>query len=167
MVIKLLVTHTLKPFYDKNSKVLILGSIPSVKSRELGFYYAHKRNRFWSTLSKIYGEQELETIDDKKLFLKKHHIALYDVIYKCEIEASSDTTIKNPIPVDLSIILNEANIKVIFTTGKKAYELYQKFLAKKTNIKVISLPSTSPANAKKGIEDLLLKEYSKIKDYTN
>ncbi len=87
----MIVTHTLPPFYDKDSRVLILGSMPSVKSRELGFYYAHPRNRFFKTLSKVFNEKELETYDEKVAFLKKHHIALYDVIERCEIKASSDT----------------------------------------------------------------------------
>ncbi len=163
----MIVTHTIKPFYDKDSKILILGSIPSVKSRELNFYYANPRNRFWSLMEEIFNEENLNTIEKKKIFLKKYHIALYDVIEQCEIEGSSDTTIKNPIPVDLTPILKTAKIKVIFTTGKKAYNLYQKFFKNKIKITVISLPSTSPANNKKGIEEILKKEYLKIKDYLN
>ena len=115
----MLVEHTLEPIYDKNSQVLILGSIPSLKSREVGFYYSHKKNRFWQTLSKIYQE---EIPNDKKAkikFLKKHHIALFDVLKSCYIYSSSDASIKNPIPNDLTEILNTANIKAIFTTGKR------------------------------------------------
>ena len=161
------VFHTLEPIYDKDSKVLILGSMPSVKSREVGFYYGHPRNRFWSTLTKVYNEEILDSKNSKINFLLKHHIALFDVLKSCEIASSSDSSIKNPVPNDLSEILNNSNIKVIFTTGNKAYSLYQKYLYPKTNIKAIPLPSTSPANVKAGIEDILFNEYSKIKDYTN
>lgn len=161
------VFHTLEPIYDKSSKVLILGSMPSLKSREIGFYYAHPRNRFWSTLSKVYNEEIKNTKEAKLEFLYKHNIALFDVLKSCEIKASNDSSIKNPIPNDLSKILKTANIKAIFTTGTKAYNLYQKYLYPKTKIMAIPLPSTSPANSKKDIENILLNAYSKIKDYTN
>ncbi len=157
------VLHTLAPIYDKNSKVLILGSMPSVKSREYGFYYAHPKNRFWNTLSKVYNEE----ITDKIKFLKKHNIALFDVIKSCEINGSSDSSIKNVIPNDLKPILNNSNIKIIFTTGKKAFDLYNKYIFKETNIKAILLPSTSPANSPKGIEEKLFNEYKKIKEFTD
>lgn len=161
------VVHTLKPIYDKNSKVLLLGSIPSVKSREVGFYYGHPKNRFWKTLAAIYEEQLPTTVEEKIKFLNKHHIALFDVIKSCEINASSDTSIKNEIPNDLTPILTTANIKAIFTTGIKAHQLYQKHCLKETNIPDIKLPSTSPANCPKGIEKKLLETYNKIKEYTN
>ena len=99
--------------------------------------------------------------------MKKHHIALFDVLKSCYINSSSDASIKNPIPNDLTEILNTANIKAIFTTGKKAYQLYQKYIYPKTRIEAIYLPSTSPANCKKGIEDILKQEYQKIKTYTD
>ncbi len=161
------VIHTLDPIYDKDSKILILGSMPSVKSREIGFYYAHPRNRFWSVLKKIYNENNLETIDDKINFLHSHHIALFDVLESCDINSSKDSSIKNIVVNDLSQILNNSQIKVIFTTGKTAYNLYNKYTYPKTNIKAIYLPSTSPANSPKGIDELLEKEYSKIKEYTD
>ena len=161
------VFHTLEPIYDKSSKVLILGSMPSVKSREVGFYYGHPRNRFWSTLSKVYNEEIKDTKEDKISFLIKHNIALFDVLKSCEITSSSDATIKNPVPNDLSNILKNSDIKAIFTTGNKAYTLYQKNIYPKTNIKAIPLPSTSPANSKKDIEKILINAYSQIKDYTN
>lgn len=160
------VTHTLKPIYDKNSKVLILGSIPSLKSREIGFYYGHKKNRFWTTLAMVYEEEIEDTKDSKMAFLKKHHIALFDVIKSCDITSSSDASIKNEIPNDLTPILKTAKIKAIFTTGKTAYKLYQKYLYPVTNIKAIYLPSTSPANCKKGIETILKETYQEIKMYT-
>ena len=161
------VTHTLKPIYDKNSKVLILGSIPSTKSREVGFYYGHPRNKFWTTLKAIYKAENLDTIQDKIKFLKENHIALFDVIKSCEINSSSDSSIKNVVVNDLTPLLENSQIKAIFTTGSKAYNLYQKYLYKETNIKAIPLPSTSPANAKKGIEEILIKSYSIIKEYTD
>lgn len=161
------ITHELKPIYDEYSKVLILGSIPSIKSREEGFYYAHPKNRFWTTLSKIYEEKLPITIQEKIAFLKKHHIALYDVLASCEIAASSDSSIKNPVPNDFTEILNNSNIKTIFTTGKKAYTLYQKYCFSKTKIEAIYLPSTSPANCPKDIEETLITSYKKIKEITD
>ena len=149
--------HTIKPYYNKNSKVLILGSFPSRKSREEGFYYAHPQNRFWKILSHIYNEE----ITDKKVFLKKHHLALFDVCASCEITSSSDASIKNIVPNDLSLILEKANIVQIFTTGKKAHEIYQKYLYPVYKKEDICLSSTSPANAKKKLEDLV-EEYKKI-----
>lgn len=160
------ITHTIQPVYDKDSKVLILGSIPSIKSREIGFYYAHPQNRFWSTLENVYQEKIGTTKEEKILFLTKHHIALFDVLKSCDITSSSDHTIQNPIPNDLLPILKSSNIQVIFTTGKKAYNLYQKYCYPKTGIQAIYLPSTSPANCPKGIEEHLEKNYRKIKDFT-
>lgn len=161
------VTHTLDPIYNKESKVLILGSIPSIKSRELGFYYGHPKNKFWQTLATIYEEPLPKTIPEKTKFLTTHHIALFDVIKSCEITSSSDASIRNIVPNDLTPILKNANIKAIFTTGTKAHQLYQKHCLRKTNIPDINLPSTSPANCQRGIEEKLLQTYSKIKIYTN
>lgn len=161
------VEHTLEPIYDEESRVLILGSIPSVKSREVGFYYSHPKNKFWKVLGKVYNEEVGESINDKKLFLRKHHIALFDVLKSCDILSSSDSSIKNPIPNDFSIILNNSNIKAIFTTGQKAYKLYQKYCYSSTNIEAIPLPSTSPANCSKGIEEKLENCYAKIKEFTD
>lgn len=161
------VNHTLEPIYDEYSKVLILGSMPSVVSRKIGFYYAHPRNRFWSVLSKVYNEEITDNINDKINFLHKHHIALYDVLKSCDIKSSQDSSIKNVKVNDLSKILKNSQIKVVFTTGKTAYNLYNKYTFPKTKISAIYLPSTSPANTRKGIDELLEKEYSKIKEYTN
>lgn len=161
------VQHTLQPFYDRHSKVLILGSMPSVKSREVGFYYAHPKNRFWKVLSLIYQEEIEDDITKKQAFLKEHHIALFDVIQSCEIQGSSDQSIQNVIPNDLHPILEKSQIQAIFTTGKKAYHLYQNYIYPKTKIKAISLPSTSPAYCKKGVLEELVQEYQKIIPYTN
>lgn len=161
------VFHTFDALYDKDSKVLILGSMPSVKSREQGFYYAHPKNRFWSTLGKVYDEVVGDSKEEKILFLKKHGIALFDVLKSCDISSSSDYSIKNPVPNDLRLILKTAKIRAIFTTGQKAYKLYQKYCYKDTKIEAIPLPSTSPANCPRGIEEKLFKEYRKIRDYTD
>lgn len=158
------VKHTLKPIYDKNSKVLILGSLPSVKSREVGFYYGHPKNRFWKTLEKVFNEQIGNSKEEKEEFLLIHHIALFDVIKECEISSSSDSSIKNVTPNNLNPILKKSQIKTIFTTGAKAHQLYKKYIYPKTKIEDIPLPSTSPANCKKGIEELLVKEYKNIKE---
>ena len=158
------VQHTLQPFYDRHSKVLILGSMSSVKSREVGFYYAHPKNRFWKVLSLIYQEEIEDDITKKQAFLKEHHIALFDVIQSCEIEGSSDQSIQDVIPNDLQPILEKSQIQAIFTTGKKAY---QKYIYPKTKIKAISLPSTSPAYCKRGVLEELIQEYQKIIPYTN
>ncbi|MCM1053012.1 MAG: DNA-deoxyinosine glycosylase [Ruminococcus sp.] len=147
--------HTIEPFYEANSKILILGSFPSVKSREIGFYYAHPKNRFWQVLSKIYNTNiDYDTLS-KKAFLSKHNIALYDVCASCEINKSSDSSIKKVIPNDISKIISNSNIKKIYLNGKTAYNLYNKYLKNTLNIEGILLPSTSPANAKFSLEDLV------------
>lgn len=160
------VVHNLSPIYDENSKVLILGSMPSVKSREQGFYYAHPKNRFWKTLEKVFEEEIGSTTSERKAFVLKHSIALFDVIKSCDINSSSDSSIKNIVPNNISKILKETKIEVIFTTGKKAYDLYNKYIFSKTKMKAMYLPSTSPANCPKGIEEKLYKAYKEIKKYT-
>lgn len=158
------VKHPLNPIYDSYSKVLILGTMPSIKSREENFYYAHPKNRFWSTLSKVFEESIGNTKEEKMAFLLKHNIALFDVLKSCEISSSSDSSIKNPIPNDFTNILKNSNITTIFTTGKKAYQLYQKYCYSKTGIEAICLPSPSPANCPKGIEEKLFQEYRRIRE---
>lgn len=161
------VKHTLQPIYDEDSKVLILGSLPSVKSREIGFYYGHPKNKFWTTLEKVFNEKAGETIEEKIAFLKKHHIALFDVVKECDIISSSDSSIKNVTPNNLKPILKNSKIKKIFTTGTKAHQLYRKYIYPKAKIEDIPLPSTSPANCRKGIEKILVKEYQQIKNEIN
>ena len=161
----MLVKHTLEPVYNNNSKILILGSIPSVKSREYNFYYAHKQNRFWKVLEIIFNEKILDNIEYKKEFLYKHNIALFDVIKSCEIIGSKDSTIKNVRANNINKIIKNSNIKTIFTTGKKSYNLYMKYCYKNTKILPIYLPSTSPANiGNYSLEDLV-NEYKVILDY--
>ena len=150
-------THELDIFIDEESKILILGSFPSVKSREYGFYYSHKQNRFFPVLAKLYKEECPLSIDDRKAFLKRHNIALYDVIEECDISGSSDSSIRNPIPIDISKILsNYPNIKTIGITGGKAKQLFDKYLLDKVgNVTVVYLPSSSPANVKMSINELV------------
>lgn len=160
------ITHESIPiFIDDNSSVLILGSLPSVKSREEGFYYAHKQNRFFRVLSRLFNEDEPLTVEKRKLFLRRHNIALYDVIYSCYITGSSDSSIKEATPIDLEDILSRyPNIKVIGVNGDKAKQVFDRYLidiAISHNIEVIYLPSTSPANAKTSL-DYLLEKYTKL-----
>lgn len=147
--------HILPPIYDEDSVVLILGSFPSVKSREKLFYYAHPQNRFWRVLSAIYQEEIIDDIEFKKDFLKRHKIALFDVVSSCNVKGSSDTSIKNVVPNDLSIILKNSKVKKIYVNGKTAYNLYNKFIRDKIGIDAVYLPSTSPANAKFGLFELV------------
>ena len=144
---KMLVNHEFGPFINKDSKILILGSIPSIKSREFGFYYMHPQNRFWRVLSDLFGEDVPKTILDKKDFLKRHKIALWDVLASCEINGSSDSSIKNPMVNDIKNLIKDTDVKSIFVTGRKALELYDKYCYKDVLIKAIYLPSTSGANA--------------------
>lgn len=139
--------HTFEPVYDENSRILILGSFPSVKSRENHFYYGHPQNRFWKVLASILEEAVPETIEEKKAMLLNHHIAIWDVIESCTILGSSDTSIKDVLVNDFTEILQNSKIEKIFVNGTKAYELYHKYAEKKTGIKAVRLPSTSPANA--------------------
>ena len=157
----MLVTHELSPIYNENSKILILGSIPSVKSREVGFYYAHPSNRFWKILENLFNE-ELLTPKEKTEFLLKKHIALWDVFKSCDIHASSDASIKNYELNDIDLIIKSSPIKAIFCTGKTAYNNLIKNY--NTTIPIISLPSPSSANATWSIEKLT-KEYSIILEY--
>ena len=154
-----------KPVYNSESKVLILGSFPSIKSRENSFYYAHPKNRFWTTLEKVFKEDIGNSNQYREKFLLTHKIALFDVVYSCNITASSDNSIKDVIPNDIKKIVNNSKIETIFTTGTKAYSLYNKYLLKDVGIEAIKLPSPSPANCKKGIEEVLVNSYSKIKEY--
>ena len=155
-----LVYHELEPVFDSHSKVLILGSLPSVKSREEGFYYMHPQNRFWKVLEIIFKEK----IDYKKEFCLKHHIALWDTISSCEIKNSSDQSITRVRVNNLSVILSQADIKVIITTGKKAHEIYQKYLFPIYKIEDVNLPSTSSANALYSLERLA-REYQVLLKY--
>lgn len=157
------VVHTIAPVYDENSRVLILGSMPSPKSREVGFYYGHPQNRFWRVLAEILGEEAPEDTQAKKVLVLRHHIALWDVLAECEIEGASDSSIKNPKINDMDIIFSRASINAVFATGAKAAELYQK-MRKSDWPDCIKLPSTSAANAAYS-KERLKESYRVILDY--
>ena len=159
------VFHTLEPVFDAHSRVLMLGTMPSPKSREAQFYYAHPQNRFWPTLAKLFSEPTPQTGDERRTFALRRGIALWDVLQSCEIEGASDASIRHAVPNELSIVLDSAPIRAVFTTGRRAYELYNRLcLHKMTEISCICLPSTSPANRR--ISDAeLLKAYSVILNY--
>lgn len=148
------VIHPIEPVYDENSEVLILGSFPSVKSREAGFFYGHPQNRFWKVIGIIAGEEAPPDIPGRKEFLLRHHIALWDVIGSCSIEGSSDTSIKDVVPNDLSEILEKSGLTKVFVNGRKAEQMYIRYTEQKTGIKAVCLPSTSPANAAWNLERL-------------
>jgi len=143
----LFLKHTFEPIYDKNSKVLILGSFPSVKSRENNFYYGHPQNRFWKVLAQIFEVEVPQSIEEKKTFLLEHNIAVWDVIESCTIIGSSDSSIKDVVVNDFSKVLENSSVERIYVNGGKAYELYHRYAEKQTGIPAIKLPSTSPANA--------------------
>lgn len=158
--------HPIAPVFDKDSKVLILGSFPSVRSREEGFFYGHPQNRFWKVTSQIFGEELPVTIDEKKAFLIRNHIALWDVIGSCEIDGSSDSSIRDVTVNDLSVILGTADIRAIFLNGKKAEQHYLKYLFPILKRDAVCLPSTSPANAAWNL-DKLADAWKIIKDNAN
>lgn len=146
--------HPIPPVFDGNSKILILGSFPSVKSREENFFYGHPQNRFWKVLAQIFDEPLPQTVGEKKNLLLSNNIALWDVIASCEVDGSSDSSIKNVTPNDLSIIFNTAKITKIFVNGKTAEKYYNKHIKSQINREAICLPSTSPANAAWSLEKL-------------
>ena len=150
-----MIIHPIEPIFDSNSNVLILGSFPSVKSREEGFFYGHKQNRFWKVVSGVFDEEEPRTIEEKKALLIRNKIALWDVIQSCDIVGSSDSSITNVVPNDLSVILNSADIKTIYVNGKTALKYYEKYTEPVIKRPAICLPSTSPANAAWSLEKLL------------
>ena len=149
------VVHQIHPVFNSQSEILILGSFPSVKSREACFFYHHPQNRFWKVLSAVFQDSVPETIEEKKIFLLKYHIAVWDVIASCDIKGSSDSSIQNAVPNDFSNILKAAPIRQIFTNGGTAYKLYTKYSEKITGIPAVKLPSTSPANASFSLERLI------------
>lgn len=141
------ITHNFSPVFDGNSEILILGSLPSVKSRENAFYYGHPQNRFWRVLASIYRTEVPDSIEGKTGLLLNNRIALWDVISSCDIRGSSDSSIRNVVPTDLNHIIKDANIRHIYANGKTAAALYNKYQFKKTGVSITTLPSTSPANA--------------------
>lgn len=159
------ITHTLPPIFNQNSKIIILGTMPSTASRKNNIYYGHPQNRFWKVLALIFDEPFPTTNVQKTEFALKHQIALWDVLASCDIINSNDQSIKNPQVNDLNLILKQANIQAIFTTGSKASQLYKKYLKPTINLPHYELPSTSPANCYHYNVEKLIESYQIILDY--
>lgn len=149
------VRHEFEPVYDSNSRILILGSFPSVKSREQQFYYGHPQNRFWKVLAGLTGYPVPQTIEEKKKMLLENGIAIWDVIAECEIIGSSDSSIRNVVPAELERVLQCADIRQIYANGGTAKKLFEKFQKKQCGREILGLPSTSPANAAFSLERLM------------
>lgn len=164
---KEIIKHPFPPLYDGNSKILILGSFPSVKSRENNFFYGHPHNRFWRVMAAVLGEQLPSTTEEKRSLLLGHGVALWDAIASCEISGSSDASISSVTPNDLSLIFNEADIQAICCNGKKAYELYLRHFFPTSKREAICLPSTSPANASWSLEKLISEYSTALAPYLN
>lgn len=160
---RLHIVHGFDPVYDERSRVLVLGSLPSVMSRQQGFYYGHVQNRFWPLLARLFDEPVPVTIEEKRALLLRRGIALWDVVRECDIRLSSDSSIRNPVPNDLTPILAAAPIRAIYTNGGKAKELYDRLLLPGTGIEAVRLPSTSPANAAWRMDDLA-EQWAVLKD---
>ncbi len=159
-----MITHPISPVFNENSKILILGSFPSQKSREQMFFYGHPQNRFWKVVAKVFKKDIPISVEDKKAFLLDNGIAVWDVIYSCDITGSADSTIKNVTANDLNKVLSVANIKQIFVNGKTAQKYYDKYVKEVIGREAISLPSTSPANAVFSV-DKLVEKWQIIKEY--
>ncbi len=160
----MLVTHDLAPVFDTNSRVLILGTMPSPKSKASGFYYSHPQNRFWPVLGQVFGEEVPKDKEGRAAFALRHGIALWDVIAQCEITGAQDATIRQATANDLGIILRSAPIKAIFVTGKTAEKWYNKLLLPVTGIQAIPLPSSSPANCAVSTQRIV-QAYSQILEF--
>lgn len=148
------IIHSIEPVFDAESRVLILGTMPSPKSREVQFYYGHPQNRFWRVLAAVLGEELPRSVPEKKAMLLRHRIALWDVLAECEITGASDSSIRNPVANDLSVILDHAPVQAVFTTGATAWKLYTRLQKPHTGIEAVRLPSTSPANCAVKMEAL-------------
>lgn len=147
--------HNIPPLYDAESRILVLGSFPSIKSREAEFFYGHPQNRYWKVLPTLLGEPLPETVEEKAAMMHRHHIAMWDTIGSCTITGSADSTIQDVVPNDLSVILEAAPIEAIFTNGAKSTDLYNKLIYPVTGIRPVKVPSTSPANAAFSLERLV------------
>ena len=155
--------HPIPPLYDKDCRILILGSFPSVKSREANFFYGHPQNRFWPLLARLFDEPIPLSVEEKSSLALNHHIAMWDSIHSCTIVGSSDSSIRDVVANDLSVILDNSTVERIFCNGATSHKLYMKYIYPTTGIKAVKLPSTSPANAAFNMERLEL-EWSIIKD---
>lgn len=149
------VSHEFEPVYDEKSRILILGTFPSVKSREQQFFYGHPQNRFWKVIAALTGSGLPQSIDEKKKMLLENRIAVWDVIAECEIVGSSDSSIRNVVPTDLQCILQTADVEHIYANGATAKKLFDRFQKKSCGREITCLPSTSPANAAFSLERLI------------
>ena len=150
-----MIVHPFPPLYNKDSRVLILGSFPSVRSREAMFFYGHPQNRFWKVIAALFDEPMPRSIPEKKALILDHGLALWDSIASCEIKGSSDASITDAVPTDLSEILENSAVQRIFCNGTKSFEMYRKYQLPRTGIEAVKLPSTSPANAACSLEKLI------------
>lgn len=149
------IVHPIPPLYDENCRILLLGSFPSVKSREAMFFYGHPQNRFWRLVAGLFKEEAPRSVDEKRGLLLRHHIAVWDTIHSCTITGSSDSSIKDVVPNDLSVILDNSRVDRIFCNGAASFRLYMKYIYPQTGIEAKKLPSTSPANAAFSMERLM------------
>lgn len=157
------VEHTLAPWFDDQSQVLILGTIPSPKSRDFQCYYGHPQNRFWTTMAYVFNEPFPETVINRRDFVRRHRIALWDVLASCDIRGAEDASITSPVPNDIGQVISRSKISHIFTTGKKSKVLYDKLILPNTHIEAVALPSTSPANRRWCTDRELIEAYSIIR----
>ena len=155
--------HPFGPLFNENSRVLILGSFPSVKSREQNFFYGHPQNRFWKVIAALAGAPVPQTIEEKKELILSNHLALWDSIASCEITGSSDSSIRNATANDISVILDNSKVERIYCNGRKSHELYQRYIEPAIGRSAICLPSTSPANAQWTL-DKLIEAWAEIMD---
>ena len=159
------IIHTIESVYDARSRVLILGTMPSPKSREFGFYYSHPQNRFWPVIAQVLGQPVPVTTNEKRALLLRSRIAMWDVLHSCDIKGADDASIANPVPNDLHVIFSAANIHAVFTTGSTATRLYKKYCLPQTGMEPIALPSTSPANCRFHTLETLTEAYRVILNY--
>lgn len=158
------ITHAFEPVFDSSSRVLILGTMPSPKSRENGFYYSHPQNRFWRVMAQLFQEEVPSTSDEKKSMMHRHGIALWDVLAQCDIKGADDNSIQNPVANDIKGLMGKTGIKAVFTTGATASRLYEKLVLSETGIPAGRLLSTSPANCRYSL-DMLVEDYRVILEY--
>lgn len=157
--------HTIDPVYYEDSRILVLGSFPSIKSREAKFFYGHPQNRYWKMMAAIYGEDPLTGIEEKKAFLKAHGIAMWDSIHSCTITGSSDSSIRDVVPNDFRDILETADIQQIFCNGTASWKVYTRYVYPETKREAVKMPSTSPANAAWTL-DRLIEAWKIVREYT-
>ncbi|MEN6594508.1 MAG: DNA-deoxyinosine glycosylase [Clostridiaceae bacterium] len=148
------VLHTIPPVFTSESEILILGTMPSPKSREAAFYYAHPQNRFWPALALVYGGKPPQTVEEKTAFLLNHRLALWDVLHSCDITGASDASIRNPVANDIPALIAHSSIRRVLCTGAAAARLYRALVEPITNLACTALPSPSAANAKMSLSSL-------------